>query len=81
MNRLDFDTSGLVIFAKCEYIQEMFSRQMANGDFKKYYLCIVDGTLSKKSGIIDLPIARKKIVSLKDVLVLMVKPLLLITES
>lgn len=60
MNRLDFDTSGLVIFAKCEYIQEMFSRQMANGDFKKYYLCIVDGTLSKKSGIIDLPIARKK---------------------
>ena len=33
---------------------------MANGDFKKYYLCIVDGTLSKKSGIIDLPIARKK---------------------
>ena len=60
VNRLDFDTSGLVIFAKCEYIQEMFSRQMANGDFKKYYLCIVDGTLSKKSGIIDLPIARKK---------------------
>ena len=60
VNRLDFDTSGLVIFAKCEYIQEMFSRQMTNGDFKKYYLCIVDGTLSKKSGIIDLPIARKK---------------------
>lgn len=52
MNRLDFDTSGLVIFAKCEYIQEMFSRQMANGDFKKYYLCIVDGTLSKNLALL-----------------------------
>ena len=27
--------------------------------FKKEYICIVDGILDKKSGVIDLPIARK----------------------
>lgn len=42
VNRLDLDTSGLVIFAKCEYIQECFIRQMANGTFQKEYLCLVE---------------------------------------
>lgn len=41
VNRLDLNTSGLVIFAKCEYIHEEFIRQMQNGIFKKEYLCIV----------------------------------------
>lgn len=60
VNRLDLDTSGIVIFAKCEYIQESFIRQMANKLFQKEYLCLVDGILNQKSGIIDLPIARKQ---------------------
>ena len=59
VNRLDLNTSGLVIFAKCEYIQECFSKQMLNSDFKKEYLCIVNGILNKKNDTIDLPIARK----------------------
>lgn len=59
VNRLDFDTSGLVIFAKCEYIHEAFNRQMQNGSFKKEYLCIVQGILENKTGTISLPIARK----------------------
>ncbi len=42
VNRLDLDTSGLVIFAKCEYIQECFIRQMTNRTFKKEYLCLVE---------------------------------------
>ena len=60
VNRLDLDTSGLVIFAKCEYIQESFINQMANNVFHKEYLCIIDGNLDKKNGLIDLPIARKE---------------------
>ena len=60
VNRLDLNTSGLVIFAKCEYIQEEFSKQMTNGILKKEYLCIVKGLLEKKNNIIDLPIARKQ---------------------
>lgn len=60
VNRLDLNTSGLVIFAKCEYTQEEFSKQMANGIFEKEYLCIIEGLLEKKNNIINLPIARKQ---------------------
>lgn len=59
VNRLDLDTSGLVIFAKCEFIQESLIRQMAQKEFKKEYLCLVSGLLDFKTGIISLPIARK----------------------
>lgn len=60
VNRLDFNTSGLVVFAKCEYIQESFSKQMIEKSFKKEYLCIIDGLLSQNSGTLNFPIARKK---------------------
>ena len=60
VNRLDLNTSGLVIFAKCEYIQEEFSKQMANDIFKKEYLCIIEGLLENKKDTINLPIARKE---------------------
>lgn len=59
VNRLDLDTSGLVIFAKCEYIQESFIRQMTDKIFKKEYMCLVDGFLEPKIGTINLPIGRK----------------------
>ncbi len=49
VNRLDLDTSGLVIFAKCEYIQEAFIRQMENKSFKKEYLCLVIRTFRTKN--------------------------------
>ena len=59
VNRLDFNTSGVVIFAKCEYIQECFSKQMQEGLFKKNYICLAEGIFDKKIGTINLPIARK----------------------
>ena len=52
VNRLDKDTTGIVIFAKSEYIQENLT------DYEKYYLTIVDGK-TEDFGIIDKPIARK----------------------
>ena len=55
----DLDTSGLVIFAKNEYIQESFIRQMTNKTFQKKYICITKGLFKEKSGTIFLPIARK----------------------
>lgn len=60
VNRLDLNTSGLIVFAKNEYIQESLIRQMKNNIFKKEYLAIVDGYLENKKGIIDEPIARKE---------------------
>ena len=59
VNRLDKDTSGLVIFAKHEYIQECLIRQMKTLKFKKEYQAIVTGHLSNKNGKIDASIARK----------------------
>ena len=60
VNRLDKDTSGLVIFAKNEYIQECLIKQMKQKIFKKEYIAILDGFLDKKSGTIIAPIARKE---------------------
>ena len=59
VNRLDLNTSGLVIFAKCEYIQECLISEMKNNIFKKEYLAFCEGLFENKSGTIDLPIGRK----------------------
>ena len=47
INRLDKDTSGIVLFAKNEYIQESLTMQMKNGTFKKEYLALVNGCLEE----------------------------------
>lgn len=60
VNRLDLNTSGLVIFAKCEYIQECLISQMKDNTFKKEYLSLCEGILDKKCSTISLPIARKE---------------------
>ena len=59
VNRLDFNTSGLIVFAKNEYIQECLIQQMANHTFQKEYIALVSGTFDEKKGTIDKPIARK----------------------
>ena len=59
INRLDKDTSGIVIFAKNEYIQECLVSQMKSKIFEKQYIAICDGLFSEKKGTINLPIARK----------------------
>ncbi|MBR3133282.1 MAG: RluA family pseudouridine synthase [Clostridia bacterium] len=60
VNRLDKDTSGLVVFAKNEYIQESLIKQMKSNTFKKKYIAFLEGKLEKKSGTIDAPISRKE---------------------
>ena len=59
VNRLDKDTSGIVIFAKHEYIQEHLIKQMKTSIFKKEYQAILTGHLTNKNGKITAPIARK----------------------
>jgi len=60
VNRLDKDTSGIVIFAKNEYIQECLIKQMKYSTFEKEYVAILEGILEQKSGTINAPIARKE---------------------
>lgn len=60
VNRLDRDTTGIVIFAKNEYMQECLIKQMQNKTFYKEYLAILNGVPNPPSGVIDAPIARKE---------------------
>lgn len=60
VNRLDKDTSGIVIFAKNEYIQECLVKQMKSNSFKKEYVAILEGHLKNVIGTINKPISRKE---------------------
>jgi len=60
INRLDKDTSGLVVFAKNEYIQECLVKQMKTKQFEKQYIAICEGTFKENKGTINAPIARKE---------------------
>ena len=60
VNRLDKDTSGIVIFAKNEYIQECLVRQMKSKEFIKRYIAVANGNLNNLEGTINAPIARKE---------------------
>ena len=60
VNRLDKNTSGIVIFAKNEYIQECLVKQMNNHMFYKEYIAICEGEFKQVNGVINAPIARKE---------------------
>lgn len=60
VNRLDRNTSGIVIFAKNEYIQECLVSQMKVGLFKKEYIAICEGKFEHEEGTINAPIGRKE---------------------
>ncbi len=60
VNRLDKDTSGIVVFAKNEYIQECLIQQMKSKKFLKEYFAILEGFLETSSGTINAPISRKE---------------------
>lgn len=60
VNRLDKDTSGIVVFAKNEYIQESLISQMKTGTFEKTYIALLEGNLENTSGTINAPISRKE---------------------
>lgn len=56
INRLDKDTSGIVLFAKNQYVQELM---ISNTKINKEYIAVVSGKLPKKFDTINAPIARK----------------------
>lgn len=60
VNRLDKNTSGIVIFAKNQYVQECLIKQMKSNTIKKEYLAIIAGRLTQEKLTINKPIARKE---------------------
>lgn len=60
VNRLDRDTTGIVIIAKTPQASHDLSRQMQEGNFKKEYLALISGCPENEYGIIDAPIRREQ---------------------
>ncbi len=58
VNRLDRETSGVIVIAKNEYVQDILTKQMQNGVFTKEYIAVVNGIVKEEFGTIDLPIKR-----------------------
>lgn len=58
VNRLDMDTSGLVVVAKSAYSHHIMSQDMADDNIKKEYIAVVDGVMKQEKGTIDAPIYR-----------------------
>ena len=57
VNRLDKDTSGLVVTANNRYYASLLSEMIKRGEVKKEYIAVVKGKLTG-DGVIDAPIDR-----------------------
>jgi 23S rRNA pseudouridine1911/1915/1917 synthase len=58
VNRLDMDTTGLLVVGKNAYCQEDFARQAAENRVVKRYDAIVTGRVEADAGVIALPIGK-----------------------
>lgn len=58
VNRLDMNTSGIVIIAKHPYAHNELSNQMKSNEVDKYYYAIVEGIVKEDFGTINEPIVR-----------------------
>lgn len=56
VNRLDMDTSGVLVIAKNAHFQSDFSNQSKTSE--KRYIAVVCGCIEEESGVIELPIGR-----------------------
>jgi 23S rRNA pseudouridine1911/1915/1917 synthase len=56
VNRLDKDTSGLLIVAKNQWVHEQFSRMQQEGSLQRIYQAIAEGQVEPDEGTIDAPI-------------------------
>lgn len=58
INRLDKETSGLILVGKSQYAHQAIFRQQRAGTIIRRYLAVVEGIVSPDNGAIDLPIAQ-----------------------
>lgn len=65
VHRIDKDTSGLLLVAKTDEAHTSLSEQIQNKTVKREYICVTEGLVKPKKGIIDAPIGRHHINRLK----------------
>lgn len=59
VNRLDLETSGLVLIAKNRISAHKLGEQLKTGKIEKTYYALCEGIFPEKEGLIDKPIVRK----------------------
>ncbi|MBQ8015785.1 MAG: RluA family pseudouridine synthase [Clostridia bacterium] len=52
VNRIDRNTGGIVIAAKNAESLRILNQKLKDRELEKYYLCVIHGTLKKKSGLL-----------------------------
>jgi len=60
VNRLDMDTSGIIIIAKNSFAHQFIQKQMEDQSIVKKYKAVVSGKFPFDSGVINLPIGKKE---------------------
>ncbi|TLS37791.1 RluA family pseudouridine synthase [Pseudalkalibacillus caeni] len=60
VNRLDRDTSGIVLIAKHRYAHDLLARQQKKQEINRLYRAVVHGYMNESTGRIDRPIGRKE---------------------
>lgn len=56
VHRLDMETSGLLVVAKNGVVQRWLQRQFEERKVEKRYVALVEGSVAKGGGVIDLPL-------------------------
>lgn len=69
VNRLDMDTTGILIVAKNSFAHQQMAIQFENNTVEKKYLAIVKGVIEDDTGVIDLPIGREEEKSIKKTVI------------
>jgi 23S rRNA pseudouridine1911/1915/1917 synthase len=59
INRLDKDTSGLVLVGKHAYAAQWFFREQARGKLKRFYTALAEGGIVTETGYLDWPLSRE----------------------
>jgi 23S rRNA pseudouridine1911/1915/1917 synthase len=58
VHRLDRDTSGLLLVARCEQAHRLLQRAIGRREIEREYLGLVEGRPPARSGTIDAPVGR-----------------------
>lgn len=58
INRLDMDTSGILVIGKNSHAQAELNKQMMAGTTKKEYIAVAQGIITEDDFLIDAPIGR-----------------------
>ena len=60
VHRLDKDTSGLMMVAKCDSAHISLANQIQSKQCRRIYTALLEGVVKEDSGVIDKPIGRSK---------------------